>query len=150
MKYFKLSAVFLSLLSFSGLVLAQGPNVFWTPAAQNVPLSPWLSALLTVMLTFAFYAFIRRRAKQGYWILFAAILVGGMSLYTNNSGYAGGATYTISTPSGSDLISCMTVQNSANNVPVLLTVTSGGSFVGAACHTGTVLAPNGTCTMVCT
>lgn len=153
----KLSA-FAAFAGMSRVVLAQqvySYNVSW--GVQSLPFSPWLSMIIGLMLLFATYAFIRRSAGQGLFMLATATLVGTLALYTDDMAYAPISLYAITTPNGSNTFSCGSsyagYQNNTGS-PVNLTVTplNGGptSTNSGFCFTGAQLSPNGGyCIMPC-
>ena len=165
----KLSAFTVS-TGMSGVALAQstfGYNVNW--GVQSVPISPWVSAVIGLLLVLATYAFIRRHAGQGLFMLIAATLVGGLALHTDDSANAGPVTLkSITTSSGSEFYSCSPLpaydgyQNgTGKNLRLTLSpvgIPTNPSTLGATsspanitlCHVGDQeLAPGGVCYMPC-
>lgn len=127
--YTKLFA-FAVLAGMSQVALAQAPvgyNVSW--GNQSVPISPWLSMALGLMLLFAAYAFIRRRAGQGLIALAAAVtLVGGLVLHAENAANAilVSPAYSITTPSGTHFFNCaipLAYSRYTNNTGAAVTLT---------------------------
>ena len=85
----------------------QGYQVGW--GIQSVPLSPWASAAIAIMLTFAAYAFLRKRSGRAMMMLAGAALVAGLTLNTQETAFAlVGPTDNITTPSGSMTLYCTT------------------------------------------
>lgn len=128
MRMFTKLFVFAVLAGMSHIALAQAPqgyNVTW--GNQSVPISPWLSMAIGLMLLFATYAFIRRRAGQGLVALAAAVtLVGGLVLHTENAANAVPATYSITTPSGTQFFNCtfpLAYSGYTNNSGAAITMT---------------------------
>jgi hypothetical protein len=153
----KLSA-FAVLASMSHTILAQsvyGYNVAW--GILSVPISPWMIAVISLMLLFATYAFLRRHAGQGLFMLATATLVGTLMLYTDKSTYAPPLPlYPITTTSGSNFFSCSSVTNSgyinttANTITLTVTPVGGTPSTSAPnCSTGTQLSPGGSCSLPC-
>ncbi|WP_296805458.1 hypothetical protein [Thiocapsa sp.] len=81
-----------------------GWDVAWG-TAQPVPLSPWATALLGLLLVAATYAFLHKRSKQGGVALIAAGAIFG-STYLTQESWAVAYDLTISTASGSEFVSC--------------------------------------------
>jgi hypothetical protein len=125
-----------------------GYNVSW--GVQSVPLSPWVSAAIGLMLLLAAHAFLRRHAGRGVFMLAMATLVGAATLYAGNRAYAPPSNFPITTPVGTDKYTCYSspyqgYQNLTGNT-IALTVTPWGGAPNAVapnCATGTQLAPNG-------
>ena len=80
-----------------------GYTVDWGP--HSVPLSPFLSMLIALMLGLAAYAFIRKHNRQGLVALVIASLV-GVTNYNIDSIAGSAYAYTITTESGSQYVSC--------------------------------------------
>jgi hypothetical protein len=165
----RLSA-FAVLAAMSRLALAQqlsGYNVTW--GMQPVPISPWAGATIGLLLLLAAYAFLRRHAGQGLFMLATAALVGGLVLHTVDTANAVAPFYSITTPTGSDFYSCISppsyggYQNNTG-APIRLTLapvglsvssvpqgTASPSTVLVACHVGDQQLPanGGSCYMPC-
>ena len=150
----------LAVLCLSGQVLAQpGPGYEVSWGAHMVPLSPWLNALIVLMLILATYAFLRKRAGRGLMLLAGTLLVGGMVMHTDKAAFSIIDPTTITTPSGSMTLYCTQTYYLETTVPggVRLTVTP-INFVPASvpasvtpsngvleCTTGTYLNPGSQC-----
>ena len=141
-------------LCISADVLAQlvpGYQVGW--GAQGVPLSPWASAVIALMLAFAAYAFLRKCAGRALMMLAGAVLVGGLSMLAQNRAMAGsGVTDLISTPAGSMTLYCSQAHEVGTTVSggVTLTVTRINGAVppwNGECTTGTHLNPGDVCAL---
>ena len=102
-----LFAASLSACAVSSAFAQQAPgwNLAWG-AAQPVPLSPWATALLGLLLVAATYTFLRRRSTGGGIALVAAAAIFGSSYLTQESWAINPYNYTISTASGSAFVSC--------------------------------------------
>jgi hypothetical protein len=102
-----LVAIALAAGAVSSAVAQQGPgwDVAWG-TAQPVPLSPWATALLGLLLVAATYAFLRLRSKQGGVALMAAAAILGSTYLTDDLWAIAPYDLTISTPSGSAFVSC--------------------------------------------
>ncbi len=141
-------------------VLAQpgpGYQVGW--GSQGVPLSPWANAVIALMLAFAAYAFLRKRAGRALMMLAGAVLVGGLSVLAQDRAMAGGFTDLISTPAGSMTLYCSsthwvgtTVGGGVTLTVIPLLTPTKGAFVVqdqavSECATGTHLNPGDVCTL---
>jgi hypothetical protein len=82
--------------------LAPGWNISW--GAQNVPLSPALTAAIALMIGLATYAFMRKRSGQGFIAVLAAVILGAMGV--NSDLFAIDYDYTIATQTGSSFVTC--------------------------------------------
>jgi hypothetical protein len=151
-------------------VLAQsvfGYNVSW--GVKSVPISPWMSAAIGLLLLIATYAFIRRRAGQGLFMLATATLVGALSLHADDMANAAPVSlHSITTSSGSEFYNCFSppsyfgYQNDTGK-PLRLTLALVGGApaslplggasspsTGLICHPGDQeLSPGGYCLMPC-
>jgi hypothetical protein len=146
------------LAGISPFALAQvtpGYTVTW--GVQSVPLSPWASVAISVMLAMAAYAYIKRHAGPAAFMLAMATLVGGLVLHADRSAYAVRQydQQPISTTSGALSYTCgigALVTNIGSST-ITLTVTPVGFTPiltpPANCATGSQLAPNGSCTLPC-
>jgi hypothetical protein len=64
-------------------------------AVSPVPLSPWLTASMAVMLALAGLMFIRRKSGHGIFLLVLSVFAGGGALLQTKDGYAAYATPTL-------------------------------------------------------
>jgi len=131
---------------------SQGYQVGWGTA--SVPLSPWSSALIALMLVFSAYAFLRKRGGRAMMMLAAAALVGALGVLGQDRAMAGGATDTISTPAGSMTLYCNPPFGHfvATTVPGGVTLTvipinGAAAPAGPECATGTHLNPGDICSL---
>ncbi len=102
-----LVAISLSAGAVSSAMAQQGSG--WDLAwgtAQPVPLSPWATALLGLMLVAAAYAFLRKRIQQGGGALMAAAAIFGSTYLTDETWAIPSYDFTISTASGSKFVIC--------------------------------------------
>ena len=158
----------LAALSISSQVFAQVPGYQVSWGTEAVPLSPWLNAMIVLMLILTTYAFMRKRAGRGLMLLAGTLLVGALSMHTEKDAISLVAepTYTIATPSGSVPFSCTQTHYLGTSVVggVTLTVTPFGvpMSTGAQgqvtpsaalineCMTGTHLLPGALCYLCAT
>ncbi len=162
-------SVFTALAGISRVVLAQpvsGYNVTW--GMLSVPISPWISVAIGLLLLLATYAFIRRHAGQGLFMLATATLVAALSLHTAETANAVPTPfYLITTPSGSDFYNCLSPpsyigyeNDTGNPLKLTLTAVGGAPFstplgtaspqAGPSCHAGDQQLPaGGSCYMPC-
>lgn len=103
-----IAAITLAAGAVSSAVAQQAPgwNIAWG-TAQPVPLSPWTTALLGLLLVAATYAFLRGRSTQGGVALIAAAAIIGSTYLTEESWATPSYDLTISTPAGSAFVSCL-------------------------------------------
>ncbi len=108
------SLLFLGAMLASGAALAQQPpgwQIGWGVAA--VPLSPWASALIAVLLAIAAYAFMKRRARDGFMVLLGGALAAGLLVDAGQLARAVGYDFTIESSSGTQFVSCGLLQPGA-------------------------------------
>ena len=67
-------------LALPATAFAQTVQIDFVVDAQNVPLSPWLTGLIALILAFAGLAFLRRRGALGLFIAAFALVLGGISV----------------------------------------------------------------------
>lgn len=98
----------LGLMLSCGLAFAQQPPPGWQLGwgASPVPLSPWASALIVILLAITAYAFMKRHARTGLMALFGALLAGGALQNADIDAHAVAYDYTITTSTGSTFVSC--------------------------------------------
>ncbi len=164
----RLSAIAV-LAAMSMVVLAQPSpdfNVSWGLVA--VPVSPWVNVAIGLILLAATYAFIRRHAGRGLFMLATAALVGILSFHTENMANAIDPAYhSITTPSGSEPFYCSSpsyqgYQNDTGRllnlrvtpiaIPTVFTPSgiASPSVITPICQIGNQqLAPGGQCLMPC-
>lgn len=114
---------------------APGWNIAWG-TAQAVPLSPWATALLGVLLVAATFAFLRRRSKQGGIALMAAAAVLGSTHLTEDLWAIPSYDLTITTPAGSAFVSCLNGGTGSEQQPMNGIVER---FVGTTLEEGVIL-----------
>lgn len=69
-----------SALALPATAFAQSVQIDFVVNAQGVPLSPWLTGLIALILAFAGIAFLRRRGGLGMFIAAFAVVLAGISV----------------------------------------------------------------------
>ena len=141
-------------LGVSGPLMAEpvpGYQVDWA-ASQAVPLSGWATGIIILMLGFAAYSLLRKRAGRALTLAAGVALTAGLSLYSRDAPAPPIPTFLITTPFGSTTLSCTFLNGVQTTVSggVTLTVTplNGAPSPGPGqCSTGMRLMPGALCAL---